>query len=254
MYAAVQAARFGWRAQVIGNGNRDELAPLLPTDDRIAWDIRSAPVSTKFTNISEDGVRHQLLHATAGPVDLADASLAARVVHLGPVDAEVDVAEACARVAGDAFVGATPQGAFRVWGDDQVVHLRPVTFPDAVLERLDAVVVGGVEAEVAGQLLEGVAAAGGIVVITRGSRGCEVWSGGVREVLPPAITVEEVDDTGAGDVFAAGLFMRLAEGAPVADAVRFGQVAAAASVRGLAVSAIADAATLDALLSGVAAS
>jgi len=248
VYASVQAAQLGWSARVIGRGNDDELAPLLPQDDRIAWDIESAPVSTKFTNDSQDGERVQLLHASAGPIDFGADVLAARVVHLGPVDAEVDLDMACANVAADAFVGATPQGAFRVWGADQVVHLRPVTFAVPTMRRLNAVVVGGPEAEVAAQLLQGVAAAGGLVVVTRGSKGCELWSGDVREVIPPAVHVDEVDDTGAGDVFATGLFIKLAEGAPVTEAIRFGQAAAAASVRGLSVSAIADEIEITALL------
>lgn len=58
------------------------------------------------------------------------------------------------------------------------------------------------------------------VVISLGARGAlAVSSRGVREL--PALPVDVLDSTGAGDAFRAGLAVRLAEGATTDDAVRF---------------------------------
>lgn len=69
----------------------------------------------------------------------------------------------------------------------------------------------------------------GSVVITLGARGAFVSSADVEELVP-AFKVEPVDTTAAGDVFNGALAVALAEGSPLADALRFAQAAAAISV------------------------
>ncbi|MDR7436940.1 MAG: ribokinase [Armatimonadota bacterium] len=66
-------------------------------------------------------------------------------------------------------------------------------------------------------------------VIKLGERGSYVAAEGVRE-LAPAVPVQAVDTTAAGDAFAAALAVALAEGRDLRGAVRFATVAAAVSV------------------------
>ncbi|MDQ7820345.1 MAG: ribokinase [Armatimonadota bacterium] len=66
-------------------------------------------------------------------------------------------------------------------------------------------------------------------VIKLGERGSYVAADGVRE-LAPAVPVQAVDTTAAGDAFAAALAVALAEGRDLRGAVRFATVAAAVSV------------------------
>ncbi len=67
------------------------------------------------------------------------------------------------------------------------------------------------------------------VVLTLGSRGVLLLdSGGVQQF--PIFKVEPVDTTGAGDAFNGGLAVALAEGQPMADAIRFASATAAISV------------------------
>ena len=247
-FAAVQAARFGWNARVLGRANQAELVPLLPADDRIMWDMQPAFETTKFRNDSQDGDRTQYVYASAGPVELGTEEFSERIVHLGPIAAETDFTRGCELAADAAFVGATPQGAFRYWSTDTVVRLQPVAFDPIVLERCNAVVVGSIEADVAAQLLDGVVAAGGISVVTYGSRGCVVRSRAGEERYELPLRVSVVDDTGAGDVFAAVLFLALAEGLLLATSVHHAQVAAAACVRGVGVATVPTRAELDAML------
>jgi sugar/nucleoside kinase (ribokinase family) len=100
------------------------------------------------------------------------------------------------------------------------------------------VVVSELEAPYLGQLLAGVAEHGGLSVVTRGRRGCEVltrdgWSEFAAEPASPV-----VDATGAGDCFAAALAVEVFLGRAVPEAIRLASIAAAVSVRGRGPSAI----------------
>ncbi len=65
-----------------------------------------------------------------------------------------------------------------------------------------------------------------VAVITLGSQGAVAVAEGVR-IHVPAFAVDIVDTVGAGDAFCAALAVRLAEGADLADAVRFAAAAGA---------------------------
>jgi sugar/nucleoside kinase (ribokinase family) len=66
-----------------------------------------------------------------------------------------------------------------------------------------------------------------VVAFTRGARGCEVTAEG-RTTHVGVYPTRELDPTGAGDVFAAGLLLGLARGDDPVEAARLG--AAAASI------------------------
>jgi ribokinase len=69
----------------------------------------------------------------------------------------------------------------------------------------------------------------GTVILTLGSRGAFVFESD-RGELVPGFEVRAVDTTAAGDVFNGSLAVGLAEGKPLAEAVRFANAAAALSV------------------------
>jgi len=69
----------------------------------------------------------------------------------------------------------------------------------------------------------------GTVLITLGSRGTFVSTEKIREMIP-GFKVTAVDSTAAGDVFNGALAVSLSEKAPLFDAVRFANAAAALSV------------------------
>ncbi|HKK23858.1 MAG TPA: PfkB family carbohydrate kinase, partial [Pseudohaliea sp.] len=90
------------------------------------------------------------------------------------------------------------------------------------------------------------------VLLTRGSRGVFLSRAGDREAGQQAFAahaVQAVDSTAAGDVFNGCLVTALAEGVPLAPAVRFAQAGAALSVqRAGAQSSIPDRAAIEAFL------
>ena len=67
------------------------------------------------------------------------------------------------------------------------------------------------------------------VVVTMGSKGAFAYSDGAG-ALVPAVKVEAVDTTAAGDVFNGALAVALTEGSPLAEAVKFAARAASISV------------------------
>ena len=85
------------------------------------------------------------------------------------------------------------------------------------------------------------------VVLTRGRKGSTVWSEG-RRVDVPAIASPEVDATGAGDVFATAFTVRYRETDDVGEAARFATAAAALSIRGIGLEAVADRRAIEALM------
>ncbi|WLI10607.1 MULTISPECIES: ribokinase [Pseudomonas] len=74
-----------------------------------------------------------------------------------------------------------------------------------------------------------IAMGAGKVIITLGSQG-SLFADGTRFEHFPAAKVKAVDTTAAGDTFVGGFAAALAAGKSEADAIRFGQVAAALSV------------------------
>jgi sugar/nucleoside kinase (ribokinase family) len=107
-------------------------------------------------------------------------------------------------------VGVTPQGWMRGWDEDGLV--RPVDWADAdrVLAKADAVIIS--EDDVAHKsVIDEWAAKARMLVVTLGDRGCDVYRQGELEPFHSAAFTSgnEVDPTGAGDVFAAAFLWHL---------------------------------------------
>lgn len=126
-----------------------------------------------------------------------------------------------------------------------VLNTAPVQpIDDKLLAKVDIVTPNEVEAEaLTGICVDGLEAAKkaakvffdkGVkeVVITLGSRGVFISSGGREEIIP-SFKVNAVDTTGAGDAFNGGLLTALAEGKDIWEAAKFASALAALSVQRL---------------------
>ena len=226
-YAARTADALGCRVGVVTSASADlDLEQVF--DDMLVARLPAAATTT-FRNIYSPSGRLQVLDSVARPLfrEAVPSDWQASVVHLGPVARECD--PSLYGLFGDAFVGVTPQGWMRQW--DQKGQVRASRWEDAdlMLARADAVVLS--EDDIAGDetLAATYAAQTNLLVVTRGKAGCTVYSDGVsREFAPPK--VQEVDPTGAGDVFAAVFFVDFHRWHDPWRAARFANCVAAQSV------------------------
>jgi hypothetical protein len=191
-----------------------------------------SPHSTTFENIYGPEGRTQFLRAQAAPLTAASIPLnwlRAPIVHLAPLAQEMDPALAGELNSG--FLGLTPQGWLREWDADQrVTHNLAWPAASETLRQAHATVLS--IADVGGDwaVAEEWAKASAVLVVTEGADGCTVFvqGQGARQFRAPQ--VQEVDPTGAGDVFAAAFFVNLYEtGDPWASA-RFANQVGARSV------------------------
>jgi hypothetical protein len=237
-YGGIQAARLGLHTGILTAGNpADFVGPLEPYHDELTIEMQPTLAATVFVNVGSGAARRQTVEGWAGVIDLSRAALDARIIHLAPVARELDV-DRLPEFLPETFVGATPQGWLRSWGADGHVREGELMLPTALTQRLDALVMSDSEAPKTVAASAAVRAAGGIVVVTRGAAGCTLYlRDGECDV--PAIHCPVVDDTGAGDIFAAAFFVALTEGQSPVEAARFANAAAGLSIGGRGVAGIA---------------
>jgi sugar/nucleoside kinase (ribokinase family) len=239
VYSALQAARLGLRAAIVGRANPAGLQPYWhPYADEVDLQLQPSAQTTTFRNVSVGDAREQWLKEWAGSIKGNDRLPASDILHIAPVAQEVTLEEfavACT----SRLVCLTPQGLIRRWkGGDGHIGLTHREFPAAVAALIDVVVVSETEAPYVRPLLGEVARHGGLSVVTRGRRGCELLTrSGVTEFTAEPVGAL-VDGTGAGDCFAAALTIEVFLGTSVTDAVKLASVAAALCVRGYGTSTI----------------
>jgi sugar/nucleoside kinase (ribokinase family) len=239
-YASLTASRLGLRAAVLTSAASD-LDPSLLLPD---IDVRLLPSkeTTTFENIYGPEGRLQYVWARAGNIAASDVPpefLAAKVVLLGPLLGEVE--EDAARCFPRSLLAISTQGWLRtVLPDGRVEQISPRQWrPRLLLKRSQALFVSEEDlppTEVE-ETLARWAAQVPLLAFTRGVGGARLWSEGCwRQV--PVIPAEEVDPTGAGDVFAAAFLSRYVETNDAWQAALFAAAAASISLEALGTAAI----------------
>lgn len=229
LYAAAVAADLGLRVGVATRCGPD-MAPERHVP-WARWSVARDESSTVFDNrYDASGARRQRVLSVAGrllPEDVPRNWRSVGVLHVAPVLDEVDAA-AVGSVTAE-FVGLTAQGWLRDVGADGAVRPGPWRVPDALLGRSNAVVLS--EEDIGGDpdRVRWLAERVPVAVLTMGGAGAVAWSadGTWRQ---PAAPSRPRDWSGAGDAFAAALFVRLWEGAPVPEAMAFAAAAAALAI------------------------
>jgi hypothetical protein len=229
-YATLTARALDYSPGVVTACASDlDLTPL----DGIALACLPSAFSTTFENIYGPHGRTQFIRAEAEPLS-AEAIpihwLRAPIIHLAPLAREVDPGLASAL--DGAFVGLTPQGWLRRWDADGRVHQSVEAWPeaDAVLPHASATVLSLVDIDGDWAVAEQWARHARVLVITQGEEGCTVFvrGQGARQFRAPR--VQEVDPTGAGDVFAAAYFIHYYETEDPWASAKFANHVAAISV------------------------
>lgn len=251
-YSALQAARLGQRTQILTQGVPAEIGELLePYREDLELEIVAAPATTTLATSGAGAARTQRLLQWAGPI-AAEPVLDTTILHLAPVAREIPLPLHW-RGASE-FIGLTPQGLARGWselGDEIRLSLSdPAT--TTLGACADGIVISKLERASCAALIAAARAAGAIVVVTDGPGPSTILLADGRSTSCPVPQIgDPVEDLGAGDVFAAALFIALSEGQDPEDAARFATAAAALRMGARGAAAIADRATIEARLRSI---
>ncbi len=236
-YAATTAHRLGYSVGVVTSAGPDlDVAQALPGIEVICH--RSA-ATTVFENIYLNGGRKQILHQRADAItceQIPHSWRSAPMVYLGSIDQEIDPSVFHC-FTDKSLLGVMPQGFFRRWDDEGLVSFTEWRPSETLLRRINLLVIS--ELDVPNP--EGVVREWGrfaeIIVVTRAERGATVYQAG-ESCHYPARPAQQVDPTGAGDVFSAAFLIRLAETGDPCQAASFANVVASFSVEGPGVAGI----------------
>jgi hypothetical protein len=228
LFSALQAARLGCRCLIVTAGVPEEIETMLaPYREEFELQVVPSSMTTTLETFGTGDQRRQRVLAWAGPVEGSEQP-DGEILHLAPVAQELP-AQWHGR---SGFRGLTPQGLLRHWSTDAPeIELMP---PNAeALTRIgacDAIVIGSGERIAGASLIEAGLRDGALVAITDGSHtGTLLLAGGERLPAPVLALEAPLDDLGAGDVYAAAMFIELAAGRSPTAAAAF--AAAAAAVR-----------------------
>lgn len=246
LYAALTAHRLGRSVGLLTSFGPDFPSSLLPPDLDVAR--VPAPVTTAFRHATAGQGRTLTLLARAADLEvgrLPAAWRAAELALLCPVANEVD--PYLASEFSEGAVGALAQGWLRSRGEGGLVS--PSRWEDAPLVLSDAQALclsredaGPFEDEIV-EWFQRIP----LGVITLGSRGAYLFVSGERYFVE-ADPADEVDATGAGDVFAAAFLIHYQREGNPWEAAQFAACAAALRVEGSGIAAIPTRAAVDARL------
>jgi pfkB family carbohydrate kinase len=246
-YAARTVERLGKQVGVVSAPA--DLPADWPTAIGLAFRPELSPPT--FENRYTPAGRVQILHTDSGTIsidDVPEAWRAAPVVHLGPIAAETP--EDLAFAFPGALLGVTPQGWMRSWGELP----GPISYKlwqpaPTLLARITALVLSIEDVRGDEELVRSYAEHCPLVALTRSSQGLTLFVRGEPHQISAFPAVER-EPTGAGDVFAAALLVRLAETGDPFAAARFAACVAASSVEGPGVSMVPSRAEVERRLAG----
>jgi sugar/nucleoside kinase (ribokinase family) len=240
-FAALVACQLGLATGVVTSADA-ELRAALPTYlSHVALQIQLSAQTTTFANFYQGGFRTQYLYTRGTPLRLTDIPqdwLAAPIVLFAPLAQELDPAFVTLfpRQLGS-ILAATPQGWLRRWDADGRIWPTPWQDAEQILPLLDVLILShddllpfanGNRTEADAILLHWSKLVP-LLVATDGRHGATLFEHGTIYHFP-AYPAQEVDPTGAGDVFAAAFLTHLFRHGNPARAVDFANCTAAFSI------------------------
>ena len=187
--------------------------------------------TTTFRNQYVNGSRRQIVYGVAElltPQSIPGAWSSPTIVHVGPIMGECDPALVTA-FPESTFVGITPQGWMRSMKGGGEVLRQPWHGAASLLGHASAVVFSLDDILGDWDVARNYAAMTPLLAVTMGRRGGVLFINGEPAQFS-ALTVDEVDPTGAGDIFAAVFFDALVHDVPPVEAARFAACVASRSV------------------------
>lgn len=243
LYAAATAARLGQRTALVtrvGPHQRAELERCCAELGIELHALASHATTTFAFRWDDQGVRHLRLRARARGIaqgDVPDELREVPATVLGSIAHEL-AADLFGAPDGRVRVLAA-QGHLRAWEADGTVHKTEWRDADERIAGLSAVVLSEEDVDGDLALVEGWSRAAP-VVLTLAERGARLYEGGRSVAEGAAFTPSRiVDPTGAGDAFAAGLAVALAEGRDMRSGIRFANAVASFCLEGPGIAGLA---------------
>jgi sugar/nucleoside kinase (ribokinase family) len=235
-FAAVQAQRLDLSSAIVTRHGPDiDLERELPGIDTISL---PGGKSTVFQNVYRGSDRQQIVLQQAeglSPNDIPETWGPPGTILFGPVCGELTIGQSL-QFSGS-LVGVSAQGWLRKVGPDMRVQRIPWTDHPFWLGG-DIVFVSEEDLADHPEQVDRWARDVPLVAVTRAGRGARIFDQGDRRKIE-GFPADERDPTGAGDVFAAAFLLRYHETRAVDEAARFASAAAACSVEGTGIDAIA---------------
>jgi sugar/nucleoside kinase (ribokinase family) len=226
-YSALTARALGLRVGMVTSVGPETSLESLKDIPIIS--IESAQ-STTFENIYTKQGRLQYLRAQATQIDfnhVPETWRRAPIIHLGPLANEMD--SILPKGFSPTLLGITPQGWMRKWDAEGRVSPTEWTDPASALAQAGAVIISREDVGGDDEVIEHMAHQTRVLAVTEGAAGAVLyWNGDRRRFRAPQM--QEVDATGAGDVFAAAFFVRLFKTRDPWEATRFATLIASRSV------------------------
>jgi sugar/nucleoside kinase (ribokinase family) len=205
-YAALTARALGLRVGIVTSWGWEVSSNIL---DGIQIASVTAEHSTTFENVYSSNNRRQILHNVAPDILIDYVPQIwrnASIVHVGPIAGEGK--SVLDEGFGASILGVTPQGWMRTWDDGGNVHNCIWSEASHALSKVNAAVISIQDVNGDEQQIDLMAEKCAVLAVTEGAAGARLyWNGDLRRFR--ALPVEEVDPTGAGDIFAAAFFWRL---------------------------------------------
>jgi hypothetical protein len=178
--------------------------------------------STTFENIYSPSGRAQKIHHLAPKIDfyhVPEPWRETRIVHLAPVAQEIPPNIVRSFPHSDIYLSL--QGWLREW--DQQGCVTSHEWPEAgyILQQVKAAALSEEDVQYNEEMIYQMAASVPILAVTKGAQGADIYAEGKITSIP-APAIEEVDSTGAGDIFAAIFFSQLTH---IGDPIRAAELA-----------------------------
>lgn len=241
-FAAITALRLGRRPTIVTSASPTTDMSDIPSEVELL--VLPSEHTTTFANVYTESGRIQYCYAQAQPITPADVPQRLRrpnVVLLGPLVNEIP-AEMAAVFHPDTLVTAVPQGWMRRWDASGRVFSKPWENEAEILPHLDVLVLSQEDIDYDLSRLEAAFQIVPLVVMTEYRDGSTVFmrqpNGAVEQFQVPPRPANEVDPTGAGDVFATAFILRHQETGDAIQAARFANVTASFGVEAEGVSGI----------------
>lgn len=233
-FGAVTALRLGRRPTILTSAESEADLAELPLG--VALHVEPSSATTTFANVYDGEGRVQYTYAQAAPLTASAVTMAMRkasAVLMGPLVNEVmpDVPSVFSR---DTLVAAVPQGWMRGWDEAGRVFSIPWQSEAQILPYLDALVLSQEDVDYDLSRLDNAFQIVPLVVVTEYRDGSTIYrrrpDGTVGETKIPPRPANEVDPTGAGDVFATAFILRYQETGDPIQSARFANVTASYGV------------------------